>query len=109
MKTLKNGDDFISKTMFAYNVIKNTNFAKDYDSIEQQLMPIVDAKVSDEELVNALKAIFEDLQAKRHMTKERLEFFLYDLNDLNYILFDGKNQKLKDLEVELGMIVDNMK
>ena len=99
----------MSKTMFAYNVIKNTNFAKDYDSIEQQLMPIVDAKVSDEELVNALKAIFEDLQAKRNMTKERLEFFIYDLNDLNYILFDGKNEKLKKLEIELGMIVDNMK
>ena len=99
----------MSKTMFAYNVIKNTNFAKDYDSIEQQLMPIVDAKVSDEELVNALKAIFEDLQAKRNMTKERLEFFLYDLNDLNYILFEGKNEKLKKLEINLGMIVDNMK
>ena len=99
----------MSKTMFAYNVIKNTNFAKDYDSIEQQLMPIVDAKVSDEELVNALKAIFEDLQAKRNMTKERLEFFIYDLNDLNYILFDGKNEKLKKLEINLGMIVDNMK
>ena len=99
----------MSKTMFAYNVIKNTNFAKDYDSIEQQLQPILDAKVSDEELVNALKAIFEDLQAKRNMTKERLEFFIYDLNDLNYILFDGKNKKLKDLEINLGMIIDSMK
>ena len=99
----------MSKTMFAYNVIKNTNFAKDYDSIEQQLMPIVDAKVSDNDLVDAIKAIFEDLQAKRNMTKERLEFFIYDLNDLNYILFDGKNEKLKKLEIELGMIVDNMK
>ena len=99
----------MSKTMFAYNVIKNKNFAKDYDSIEQQLMPIVDAKVSDEELVNALKAIFEDLQAKRNMTKERLEFFLYDLNDLNHILYSGQNKRLKDLENELGMIVDSMK
>ena len=99
----------MSKTMFAYNVIKNTNFAKDYDSIEQQLMPIVDAKVTDEELVNALKAIFEDLQAKRNMTKERLEFFIYDLNDLNHILYSGQNKRLKDLENELGMIVDNMK
>ena len=99
----------MSKTMFAYNVIKNTNFAKDYDSIEQQLMPIVDAKVSDDDMVDAIKAIFEDLQAKRNMTKERLEFFIYDLNDLNYILFEGKNEKLKKLEINLGMIVDNMK
>lgn len=99
----------MSKTMFAYQVIRNTNFAKDYDSIEQQLQAILDAKVTDDELVNAIKGLFEDLQAKRHMTKERLEFFLYDLNDLNYILFDGKNKKLKDLEIELGMIVDNMK
>ena len=99
----------MSKTMFAYNVIKNTNFAKDYDSIEQQLMPIVDAKVSDEELVDAIKGLFEDLQYKRNMTKERLEFFIYDLNDINYILFDGQNKRLKELEIELGMIVDNMK
>ena len=99
----------MSKTMFAYQIIRNTNFAKDYDSIEQQLQPILDAKVSDDDLVNALKAIFEDLQAKRNMTKERLEFFIYDLNDLNYILFDGKNEKLKKLEINLGMIVDNMK
>lgn len=103
------GVDFMSKTMFAYNVIKNTNFAKDYDSIEQQLQPILDAKVSNEELVDALKGLWEDLQAKRHMTKERLEFFLFDLNDLNYILFDGQNTKLKDLENELSAIVDSMK
>lgn len=99
----------MSKTMFAYNVIRNTNFAKDYDLIERQLMPIIDAKVSDDDLVEAIKGLFEDLQSRRHMTKERLEFFLYDLNDINYILFDGKNQKLKELEVELGTIVDNMK
>ena len=99
----------MSKTMFAYNVIKNTNFAKDYDSIEQQLMPIVDAKVSDEELVDAIKGLFEDLQYKRNMTKERLEFFIYDLNDLNYILYSGQNTKLKDLENELSAIVDSMK
>ena len=100
---------FMSKAMFAYNVIRNTNFAKDYDSIETQLQPIIDAKVSDDDLVDAIKGLFEDLQAKRHMTKERLELFIYDLNDINYILFDGKNKKLKDLEVELGTIVDNMK
>lgn len=99
----------MSKTMFAYNVIRNTNFAKDYGTIEEQLKPILDNRVSDEDLVDALKAIFEDLQSRRLMTKERLELFLYDLNDLNYILFDGKNKKLKDLEIELGTIVDNMK
>ena len=99
----------MSKTMFAYNVIKNTNFAKDYDSIEQQLQPILDAKVSDDDLVDAIKGLFEDLQCKRHMTKERLELFIYDVNDLNYILFDGKNEKLKKLENELSTIVDNMK
>ena len=99
----------MSKTMFAYNVIKNTNFAKDYDSIEQQLQPILDAKVTDEELVNALKAIFEDLQAKRNMTKERLEFFIYDVSDLNHILYSGQNKRLKDLENELSAIVDSMK
>jgi hypothetical protein len=99
----------MSKRMFAYEVIRNTNFAKDYDSIEQQLMPIVDNKVSDDDLVDAIKALFEDLQAKRHMTKERLEFFIYDVNDINYLLYDGKNKKLKDLEIHLGTIVDNMK
>lgn len=99
----------MSKTMFAYQVIRNTNFAKDYGTIEEQLQPILDAKVSDDDLVDAIKGLWEDLQAKRHMTKERLELFIYDVNDLNYILFDGKNKKLKDLEIELGMIVDNMK
>lgn len=100
---------YMSKAMFSYNVIRNTNFAKDYDSIERQLMPIIDAKVSDEDLVDALKAIFEDLQGAWNMSKERLEWFVYDVNDINYILFDGKNQKLKALEVELGTIIDNMK
>ena len=99
----------MSKTMFAYEVIKNTNFAKDYDSIEQQLMPIIDNKVSDDELVDAIKGLFEDLQSKRHMTKERLELFIYDVNDINYLLYDGKNKKLKMLENELSTIVDNMK
>lgn len=99
----------MSKTMFAYEVIKNTNFAKDYDSIEQQLMPIIDNKVSDDELVDAIKGLFEDLQSKRHMTKERLELFIYDVNDINYLLYDGKNKKLKILENELSIIVDSMK
>lgn len=99
----------MSKAMFSYNVIRNTNFAKDYDSIERQLMPIIDAKVSDEDLVDALKAIFEDLQGAWNISKERLEWFIYDINDINYILFDGKNKKLKDLEIELGTIIDNMK
>lgn len=99
----------MSKTMFAYEVIKNTNFAKDYDSIEQQLMPIIDNKVSDDELVDAIKGLFEDLQSKRHMTKERLELFIYDVNDINYLLYDGKNKKLKMLENELSIIVDSMK
>lgn len=99
----------MSKTMFAYNVIKNVNFAKDYGTIEEQLKPILDNRVSDDDLVDAIKALFEDLQSRRLMTKERLELFLYDLNDLNYILFDGKNKKLKELEVELGTIVDSMK
>lgn len=99
----------MSKTMFAYEVIKNTNFAKDYDSIEQQLMPIIDNKVSDDELVDAIKGLFEDLQSRRHMTKERLELFIYDVNDINYLLYDGKNKKLKMLENELSIIVDSMK
>lgn len=100
---------FMSKTMFAYNVIRNTNFAKDYGTIEEQLQPILDAKVSDDDLVDALKAIFEDLEGAWNISKERLEWFVYDVNDINYILFDGKNQKLKDLEIELGMTIDNMK
>ena len=99
----------MTKTMLAYETIKNTNFNSDYDAIELQLMPIVDAKVSDEELVDAIKGLFEDLQYKRNMTKERLEFFIYDLNDINYILFDGQNKRLKEFEIDLGMIVDSMK
>ena len=43
------------------------------------------------------------------MTKERLELFIYNVNDINYILYDEKNTKLKELEVELSTIVDNMK
>ena len=109
MKTLKYGDDFMSKTMFAYQVVRNTNFAKDYDIIEEQLKPILNAKVSDDDLVDALKGLFEDLQCKRNMTKERLELFIYNVNDINYILYDEKNTKLKELEVELSTIVDNMK
>lgn len=100
---------YMSKTMFAYQVVRNTNFAKDYGTIEEQLKPILDAKVSDDDLVDALKAIFEDLECAWNITKERLEWFVYDVNDINYILFDGKNQKLKELEVELGTIIDNMK
>ena len=99
----------MSKTMLAYETIKNTNFAGDYDSIEQQLMPILVNQVSDNDLVDAIKGLFEDLQYKRNMTKERLEFFIYDLNDLNYILYSGQNTKLKDLENELSAIVDSMK
>ena len=100
---------YMSKTMFAYQVVRNTNFAKDYGTIEEQLKPILDAKVSDDDLVDALKAIFEDLECAWNITKERLEWFVYDVNDINYILFYGKNQKLKELEVELGTIIDNMK
>ena len=100
---------FMSKAMFAYQVIKNVNFAKDYGTIEEQLQPILDAKISDDDLVDALKAIFEDLEGAWNISKERLEWFVYDVNDINYILFDGKNQKLKDLEIELGMTIDNMK
>ena len=99
----------MSKTMLAYETIKNTNFAGDYDAIEQQLMPILVNQVSDNDLVDAIKGLFEDLQAKRNMTKERLELFIYDLNDLNYILYSGQNTKLKDLENELSAIVDSMK
>ena len=99
----------MSKTMFAYQVIRNTNFAKDYGTIEEQLKPILDAKVSDDDLVDALKAIFEDLEGAWNISKERLEWFVYDVNDINYILFDGQNKRLKELEVELGTIIDNMK
>ena len=99
----------MSKTMLAYEVIKNTNFASDYGLLEQQLQPIVDNKVSDEELIDAIKGLFEDLQSKRHMTPERLALFVYDVNDINYILYDGKNKKLKMLENELSAIVDSMK
>lgn len=99
----------MSKTMYAYQIIRNVNFAKDYGTIEEQLKPILDAKVSNEDLVDALKAIFEDLQGAWNITKERLEYFVYDVNDINYILWDGKNEKLKELEVELGTIIDNMK
>lgn len=98
----------MSKTMFAYETIKNTNFASDYGSLEQQLMPIVVNQVSDDELVDAIKGLWDDLQAKRHMTKERFALFVYDVNDINYLLYDGKNKKLKLLENELSAIVDNM-
>ena len=99
----------MTNTTLAYETIKNTNFSSDYDSIELQLMPILVNKVSDNELIDAIKGLFQDLQCKRNMTKERLELFIYDVNDINYIAFDGKNKKLKELEVELSTIVDNMK
>lgn len=99
----------MSKTMYVYQIIRNVNFAKDYGTIEEQLKPILDAKVSDDDLVDALKAIFEDLQESWNISKERLEWFVYDINDINYILFDGQNKRLKELEVELGTIIDNMK
>ena len=99
----------MTNVTLAYETIKNTNFAGDYDAIEQQLMPILVNQVSDNDLVDAIKGLFEDLQAKRNITKERLEFFIYDVNDINYILFDAKNEKLKKLEIKLSAIVDNMK
>ena len=99
----------MSKTMLAYETIKNTNFAGDYDLIEQQLMPILVNQVSDNNLVDAIKGLFEDLQAKRNMTAERLTLFVYDINDINYILFNGQNEKLKMVEHEIATIIDNMK
>ena len=99
----------MSKTMLAYETIKNTNFAGDYDAIELQLQPILDAKVSDDHIVNAIKGLFEDLQAKRNMTKERLELFVFDINDLNHILYNNQNEKLKMVEHEIATIIDNMK
>ena len=97
-----------NKTMLAYQIIERTDFSKDYDVIEQQLKPIIENKITDTELVDSLKGMFEDLQVKRNVTKERLELFVYDINDINYILYDGKNEKLKKLENEIGMIVDSM-
>ena len=99
----------MTKTMLAYETIKNTNFAGDYDSIEQQLMPILVNQVSDNDLVDAIKGLFEDLQCKRNMTVEKLELFVYDINDLNHILYNNQNEKLKMVEHEIATIIDNMK
>ena len=98
----------MTKVTLAYQIIKRVDFSKDYDSIEQQLKPIIENKISDTDLVDAIKGLFEDLQAKRNVRKERLELFVYDINDINYILYDGKNEKLKKLEYEIGLIVDSM-
>lgn len=97
----------MTKVTLAYQIIKRVDFSKDYDSIEQQLQPILTNKISDDDLVDAIKGMFEDLQA-RNVTKERLELFAYNVNDINYILWDGKNEKLKMAELEIGMIIDNM-
>ena len=96
-----------NKTTLAYQIIKRVDFSKDYDVIEQQLQPILTNKISDTDLVDAIKGMFEDLQA-RNVTKERLELFAYNVNDINYLLWDGKNEKLKMAELEIGMMIDNM-
>ena len=96
-----------NKVTLAYQIIKRVDFSKDYDVIEQQLQPILTNKISDTDLVDAIKGMFEDLQA-RNVTKERLELFAYNVNDINYLLWDGKNEKLKMAELEIGMIIDNM-
>ena len=80
-----------NKTRLAYQIIKRVDFSKDYDSIEQQLQPILTNKISDDDLVDAIKGLFDDLQAKRNVTKERLELFAFNVNDVNYLLWDGKN------------------
>ena len=97
----------MTKVTLAYQIIKRVDFSKDYDVIEQQLKPILTNKISDTELVDAIKGMFEDLQAK-NVTKERLELFAFNVNDINYLLFDGKNEKLKMAELEIGMMIDNM-
>ena len=97
-----------NKTRLAYQIIKRVDFSKDYDSIEQQLQPILTNKISDDDLVDAIKGLFDDLQAKRNVTKERLELFAFNVNDVNYLLWDGKNEKLKMAELEIGMMIDNM-
>ena len=97
----------MTKVTLAYQIIKRVDFSKDYDVIEQQLQPIITNKISDDDLVDAIKGMFEDLQAK-NVTKERLELFAFNVNDINYLLFDGKNEKLKMAELEIGMMIDNM-
>ena len=97
----------MTKVTLAYQIIKRVYFSKDYDSIEQQLQPILTNKISDTDLVDAIKGMFEDLQAK-NVTKERLELFAFNVNDVNYLLWDGKNEKLKMAELEIGMMIDNM-
>ena len=51
-----------NKTTLAYQIIKRVDFSKDYDVIEQQLKPILTNKISDDDLVDAIKGMFEDLQ-----------------------------------------------
>ena len=72
-------------------------------------MPILVNKVSDNDLVDAIESLFKDLQAKRNMTKERLELFVFDINDLNHILYNNQNEKLKMVEHKIATIIDNMK
>ena len=96
----------LTDTDKAKQIIERTNFNADYDVIEESLIPLKEFSV--DSIYNAIIRIFNDMVAKRKPIG-RLEMYCYDVNDINYLLFDNKNADLKQLEIDISNMVDVMR
>ena len=96
----------LTDTDKAKQIIERTNFNADYDVIEESLIPL--KEISVDSIYNAIIRIFNDMVAKRKPIG-RLEMYCYDVNDINYLLFDNKNADLKQLEIDISNMVDVMR
>ena len=96
----------LTDTDKAIQIIERTNFNADYDVIEESLIPL--KEISVDSIYNAIIRIFNDMVAKRKPIG-RLEMYCYDVNDINYLLFDNKNADLKQLEIDISNMVDVMR
>ena len=88
----------------ARQIIERTNFNADYDVIEESLQSL---KTIDIEIICGVLMDIA-LELKEKYGKSRLEIFAYHVNDINYLLFDNKNKTLKEVEMRISIIADNM-
>ena len=88
----------------ARQIIERTNFNADYNVIEESLQSL---KTIDIEIICGVLMDIA-LEFKEKYGKSKLEIFAYHVNDINYLLFDNKNKVLKEVEILIGTIADNM-
>ena len=84
-------------------VIERTNFYSDYDVIENSLEPLRGERVS--LICKAINQIFKQLLVTGR--NAQIEMFCYNVNDINYVLFDGENKELEELEDYLSDVIEN--